>query len=453
MPKNENQELEFLPAALEIQETPPSPVGRAIIGTIILFFLITVAWAWFGEVDIVAVAQGKIIPNGHSKVIQPLEIGTVRSIHIKEGQEVEKGETLIELDPSITDADLGRLREEAATLEQDVARLQELARRTNPNRSAINGEHACKANTAASENNDLRSSDELQSSILRSQWAEYQSRLDTLKSGLVKRQAESATLNRQIDKLKATVPMATRRAEDLKKLADKKVVAEHKYLELEQERIEQVHDLQTQQSRVSELAAARNEIKAQLKYTRAEFRRTILQELSEAQRKLAAVKQEIIKAATRSRSRVLVAPVSGVVQQLAVHTVGGIVTPAQELMVIVPKSESLQVEALLENKDIGFVQEGQIAEVKVETFPFTKYGTIAAKIINISNDAIPDENRGLIYKAHVLMETSVMQVGERLVNLSPGMAVTVEIKTGKRRLIEFFLAPLLRYRAESVRER
>jgi hemolysin D len=423
MPKNENQELEFLPAALEIQETPPSPVGRAIIGTIILFFLIAVAWAWFGEVDIVAVAQGKIIPNGHSKVIQPLEIGTVRSIHIKEGQEVEKGETLIELDPSITDADLGRLREEAATLEQDVARLQELARRTNPNRSAINGEHARKANTAASENNDLRSSDELQSSILRSQWAEYQSRLDTLKSG------------------------------DLKKLADKKVVAEHKYLELEQERIEQVHDLQTQQSRVSELAAARNEIKAQLKYTRAEFRRTILQELSEAQRKLAAVKQEIIKAATRSRSRVLVAPVSGVVQQLAVHTVGGIVTPAQELMVIVPKSESLQVEALLENKDIGFVQEGQIAEVKVETFPFTKYGTIAAKIINISNDAIPDENRGLIYKAHVLMETSVMQVGERLVNLSPGMAVTVEIKTGKRRLIEFFLAPLLRYRAESVRER
>ncbi|BBA32640.1 HlyD family secretion protein [Methylocaldum marinum] len=149
----------------------------------------------------------------------------------------------------------------------------------------------------------------------------------------------------------------------------------------------------------------------------------------------------------------LAAPVDGVVQQLAVHTVGGVVTPAQPLLVIVPRDNPLEVEAFIQNKDIGFVNAGQEAEVKIETFPFTKYGTIPAKVMQVSNDAIQDEKRGLIYAARVALSHATMVVEEKAVNLTPGMAVTVEIKTGKRRLIEYFLSPLLQYEDESLRER
>ena len=140
-------------------------------------------------------------------------------------------------------------------------------------------------------------------------------------------------------------------------------------------------------------------------------------------------------------------------QQLAVHTVGGVVTPAQELMRIVPRDAALEVEAWVENKDIGFVSEGQRAEVKVDAFPFTKYGLIDAELVKLSDDAVADEQRGLVYSARVLLEKTVMEVEAKRVHLSPGMTVTVEVKTGNRRLLEFFLAPLLRYRQESIRER
>ena len=122
-------------------------------------------------------------------------------------------------------------------------------------------------------------------------------------------------------------------------------------------------------------------------------------------------------------------------------------------MVIVPENDTLQVEAVLENKDIGFVYEGQSAEIKIHTFPFTKYGVIDARVINLSDNAIADEKRGLIYKMRLLMHKTEMLVNNKMVKLIPGMAVTAEIKTGQRRLIEYFLAPILRYKQESVRER
>lgn len=149
----------------------------------------------------------------------------------------------------------------------------------------------------------------------------------------------------------------------------------------------------------------------------------------------------------------LTAPVDGTVQQLAVHTVGGVVTPAQPLMMIVPKDNMIEVEAYVENKDIGFVNPGQAAVVKIETFPLTKYGTIEAKVTHVSNDAVNDEKRGLIFPARVNLARSTIQVENKTVNLSPGMAVTVEVKIAQRRVVEYFLSPLMQYKDESLRER
>ena len=285
------------------------------------------------------------------------------------------------------------------------------------------------------------------------QYGEYQARVARIDAEIAKREAERRSTEEIVKKLEQTAPIARQRAEDFKDLVAKNFISKHGYLEKEQIRIEQEADLETQKSRLKELAAAIDEARGQRHALLAETRRMALDTLNEAEQKSTSYGQELIKSDKRGRLMTLTAPVDGTVQQLAVRTVGGVVTPAQALMVIVPKDDALEVEAFWENKDIGFVNAGQIAEVKIETFPFTKYGTIPASLIHVSHDAITDEKKGLIYSTRARLQRATMQVEDKTVHLSPGMAVSVEIKTGKRRVIEYFLSPLLQYGSESLRER
>lgn len=446
MAKRTKSEFEFLPAVLEIQETPPSPLGRAIAWTLIAFFTIAVIWACIGKVDIVAVAQGKIIPGDRIKVIQPLEIGTVRTIHVHEGQAVTKGDLLVELDATSSGADRQRLSEQLMTAKIEAARWRALSV------LEFRAEHRpSPAFAAPPQANPAQMA--VQQRLLQNQIAEYTARLSEIHNAIEQRRAEQAGAKETVAKLEATLPLVTKRADALKNLTDKKLASEHSYLELEQQRIEQQQDLAIQRNRLKETASAIAGAEQQRLALQAEFKRTALTELAKAEEASTALTQELVKAEQRTTLQHLTAPVSGVVQQLAVHTVGGVVTPAQQLMVVVPKEHALEIEALVKNQDIGFVRDGQIAEVKVETFPFTKYGTIDAQLLHVSNDAIADEKLGLVYSVRVLMKKSVMDVEGKRVNLTPGMAVTVEVKTGKRRLIEYFLSPLLQYAKESVRER
>ena len=407
-----------------------------------LFFLLAVLWATFGQVDIVAVAQGKIIPSGHSKQIQPLETGVVRSLHVREGQHVSKSETLVELDPTASVADLQQLQEQAEELRQQILRLQALNEREQSQRAVTP--------TIQQSHDELNP---LQAQLLEAEWWEYDRGLKTLERERDKVQAQRATLEEQIGKLQATLPLIAERASDMQKLLKTNAVARHKVLEVQQERLGAEHDFKAAVSQRKELQQAEAELAAKIDHYRSQFRKQTTETLAEATQKLAAIRLEIVKAQVRTDAQILRAPVDGVIQQLAIHTIGGVVTPAQELMVIVPDEEALEVEALLENKDIGFVEEGQHAEVKIDAFPFTKYGTIDGTLVDISNDAIVDEVKGLVFKTQVTLAKSIMQIDKREVNLTPGMSVTVEIKTGTRRVIEFFLAPLLRYKQESIRER
>jgi len=253
--------------------------------------------------------------------------------------------------------------------------------------------------------------------------------------------------------LDATIPLITERAKSLADLLEKDMVPRAQWLELEQERIEQVKERDVQQNNLDSLDAGIANINQRLTAQKAEFETRQLTELTEVENRIAAFEQEKVKAERRVTFQKLVAPVTGTVNQLAIHTIGGVVTPAQELMHIVPDEGAIEVEAWLPNKDVGFVHEGQEAKIKVETFPFTKYGLINAEILDVSNDATPDEHLGLIYAMRVKMHKTTMKVKEKIVNLIPGMAVTVEVNLGKRRLIEFLLSPLLKYKDESVRER
>ena len=444
-----SSEVEFLPAAVEIQETPASPLGRVIIGVIVSFFTLAVIWASLSPIDIIATAHGKIIPGGRVKLVQPMEMGVVRRIYAREGQRVREGDLLLELDPTANQADLGRLEQELSDAQLDALRFQRLQQMA---ASHLDGEAGMiDIQLEASGHDATRLS--LQKQRLRSQWAEYQARVAAQKNTVLSREADLDVTRAQVKKTEATLPLITSRTNALKGLVAKKLSSKQSWLELEEQRVAQQQELVVLKNRVRQVAASIDEARQQLQSLQAGFRKDQLDQLAETRQRVKALQQETIKAARRTRLQRLTAPVNGVVQQLAVHTVGGVVTPAQELMKIVPESESLEVEAWILNKDIGFVREGQSAEVKIETFPFTRYGTIDATVTDVSSDAITDEQKGLVYAGRVMMKQASIRVGEKRVNLSPGMAVTVEVKTGTRRLIEFILALLLRYKAESMGER
>jgi hemolysin D len=253
--------------------------------------------------------------------------------------------------------------------------------------------------------------------------------------------------------LEATVPMEEERAATYKKLLEHEAVTRMDFLQAEGQRIDKTQELAGQKKKLEQDRAALAEADTHYRAVMAEFQQARQAELSALETKIGSLAQDVTKAGQKADLQRLTAPIDGVVQQLAVHTVGGVVTPAQQLLIVVPREQSVEVEAQVENKDVGFVEEGQPVEVKVETFPFTLYGTVPGRVLTVSDDAVSVEHVGLVYPARVSMERDSLDVNGKSVHLTPGMAVTVEIKTGQRRVIEYLLSPLLKSVKESLRER
>ena len=458
-------ELQFLPAALALQETPVHPTPRVAMWLIVGFAFIALVWSMVGKVDIVATATGKIIPGDRTKVIQPMEAAVIKAIYVRDGQSVKAGEILVELDATTAQADTDRNRIDLQQEQFNGARARAMleALRTHQEPLLVDPLNGAEPDKFAAAQHQLSG-----------QYAEYHTKFEQLNAELAQHEAERRSTLENQHKLEQTLPIATTRANDYKDLLEKNYVARHDYLEKEQARIEMERDLAAAQAKLTELDAVLLTTRRQKEALTAETQHTQLDQLHEAEQKTADLKQELIKTEDRRGLLTLTAPVAGTVQQLAVHTVGGVVTPAQQLLVIVPRDNKLEVEAFVENKDIGFVNAGQDAQIKIETFPFTKYGTLHGTVLNVSNDAIQEDARQatsprettnpadsdtekaknkLSYAARIEMARSTMQVEGKTINLTPGMAVTVEIKTGKRRLIEYFLSPLMQYKDESLKER
>lgn len=441
-PERLPHEAQFLPAALALQETPVSPAPRVALWCLVTFAGVALAWATLGRIDVVTTAEGKIIPNQGSKVLQSMETATVKAIHVRDGQRVRAGDVLIELDATDASADSARLESELVSARLQAARAEGFLRRLQGEAGTLAAVPGVPADRLAEEQR-----------FLDSEWMEYRARMERADAEIVRRGAELRTVHEGVRRLERTVPIARQRAESSRQLEAQKLESRQVYMQHEQVRIEQEGELSAQRQREQELSAAIAEAGKQKAGLAAEARRSTLDRFREAQRQVAVQSQELAKARQRGRRMRLTAPVDGAVQQLAVHTLGGVVTPAQPLLVIVPADSLVQVEAFIENKDIGFVNAGQDAEVKVQTFAYTKYGTLPARVLHVSSDAIEDERRGLIYSSRVQMDRAWMQVENKRVTLTPGMAVTVEVKIGRRRVIEYFLSPLMAYRKESLRER
>lgn len=415
LPTLEAHEAEFLPAALSIQAQPVSPVGRWVARILILLILVLFLWSVFGEIDIIVNGQGKIIPSGRTKSITAVEVASVRALFVQEGQTVKAGDPLIELDARSSDAEGDKAEGEWQSAFLQVARsralLDALASGKAPRLPP--GEKVIPERWHDAERHLL------------DQWRDFVAKRDRL-DGEIRRYGQG-------------LPLATQRASDYAELVRTRDVAEHAWLEKEQQRI----DLEGQ------LTEARNQKAALL----AETRKSAQETLNEALRLMAASRQDARRASIHGDLLKLVSPVDGTVQQLTAHTIGAAVPAAQSLMQIVPAQGVVEMEAFIENKDVGFVREGQSAEVKVEAFEYTKYGTIPAKVTHVSRDAIQDEKRGLIYSVRVEIARSSIAVDGREVSLSPGMSGSVEVKTGTRRVIEYVLSPLIQHGRESLRER
>lgn len=443
-PRRLADETAFLPAALSLQETPVHPAPRRTAYTIMALFVMALAWAIFGHVDIVAVAPGRIVVSERTKLVQPLENSVVKAVLVKDGDHVNAGQPLVELDPTVATADKQSVQEMLKSTESDVIRaraiLQALAHPGTAPRADLPASWPAADKAAAQ-------------AQLVAEWSDITAKLSKLGSESSRRQAEIATASAGVAKLETTLPMAQQREADAKQLATQGFMAAHMAQDRTRERVELERDLTTQRARLAETQAALRESDSTRAAYLAEVKRSLHEREAQADLKRQQATQEQAKVARREKLTVLTAPVSGTVQQLAAHTSGGVVTEAQTLMVIVPDDADVTAEVVIENKDVGFVHAGQAAEIKLETFLYTRYGTIAAKVNRVTADAVNDEKRGAIFPATLSLASTAIDVDGKRIKLSPGMNLTAEIKTGKRRVIEYLLSPVQRGASESLRER
>jgi hemolysin D len=415
VPRLQADEAEFLPAALALQAKPVSPAGRWVAGILIALVLVALTWSILGKIDIIVNAQGRVVPSGRTKTIASVEVASVRALHVREGQDVNAGDVLVELDTRSSDSERDKALHDEEEAQLQAARSRALIaavdRGTPPHLPVLHNVSKTRWTDAEHQ--------------LQDQWRDYGAKL--------------ARLQEDIAHYRSELPLATQRAQDYKALAQTHDVSQHAWMEKEQARLD--------------LEGQLNDAIKQRDALTAETRKTAQDALDEALKALGETAQDARRAEVHSELLKLVAPVDGTVQQLTAHTVGGVVPAAQPLMEIVPKQTQVEVEGMLENKDIGFVREGQEAQVKIDAFPYTKYGTIPAIVTHVSRDAIQDEKKGWLYSVKVTLKRSTMDIDGREVHVSPGMTSSVEIKTGTRRVIEYVLSPLMELGEESLHER
>ena len=427
--EDREKETEFLPAILEVTETPPSPTGRLVMWTILLLIVVALAWSYLGHINEVAVAAGKVIPSGQIKTVQVKNKGIVKEI-------------LVVLDPTTTSADYDSLRKRAAYYKLDIQRLTaELTQQP----------------FVPEEDPDLEAHD------LAAEMALYQSRTSDYRT---QRQSREDVIAQRVAKLQATqasyekyaevLAIAQEKEARLEELSEQNAISQFQLLEQQRETIEYAKNAQSELDSLNSIRAEIAEAQQNLANVDASYHKDIMTALVEAKKEYYSVTESIKKAEEDSRMAIIYSPISGRVYNLNIHTLGGIVTDAQPLMQIVPEDAKLEFEVYADNKDIGFIKVGQEAEVKVETFNFQKFGMYKAEVLEISADAVnepSDQQKYMKYKLLLDPTSNDISVYGQPAKLEVGMSVSAEIKIKEKRIIDFFLDPFRRYTSEALRER
>lgn len=431
---------QFSSAALAAMAQPPSYVVRMVSIAICAMAGLALVFSYLAQMDVVVTAQGKVIPAGKSKVVQPLETAVVRSIAVRDGQKVRAGDVLVELDLTSSSADRDRLQRELWEAKAEVLRASaQLAGR---------GQFSIPADMPAEVATN-------QLAVLQSRLAEQHARLAALDAELGKRKADTAAISSGLAQQRVSLPLMQQKYNMREELAKTGHVAQTGVIESKMELINAEKEVAVQSNRLQESQAGYMAVQEQRSQTLAEFRAKASSELLEATKKRDAGEQEFIKVSRRLALQTLRSPIDGVVQQLAVTTVGGVVTAAQPLMTIVPADTPLELEAQVANRDIGHIRVGQRVINKVETFDFTRYGYIEGEVLWVGTDAVQDQKLGPVFPVRIKLNSTQTPtaVNGNAGLIKAGMSVSADIRTDQRRLIDYLLAPMLRYQQEALRER
>jgi hemolysin D len=466
-PKRLVTETAFLPAALSLQESPPHPAPRRAIAVICIAFMSAILWASFGKLDVVAVAPGRIIVSERSKVIQPLEAATVRAIHVKDGQQVQEGQLLIELDSTQVGA------EHAQNKQQWLAAQSEKLRAHALQVGMTTGKLSVLTTTQATPWCGQSALERCEPWLmlqhqLDTEWLDMRSKRERLAATVQTRMGQIQVAEASIQRLQDLLGNLRQRETDFAVLATQGFISQHGLQDKTRDRLDIDNELvKVRAEHRTAIAAHQEAIKEQNAYL-AEIHKNLSQRLFTAQQDIERLTQEQVKSEQRLHLLELRAPVSGTVQQLAVFTTGGVVTPAQALLVIVPSGHDVVAEVMVANKDIGFVQPGQTVRIKLETYSFTRYGTLDGLATWVSADALTrdPQNNGnpnnpasngqaplAYFPAHIQLKQSSIQIDGKAMPITPGLNVTAEIKTGKRTVMDYLLSPIQKTLDESVGER
>ena len=379
---------EFLPAALEVLETPPSPIKLALLLLICAFFAVALVWSYFSRIDILAVAQGKLQPTGRVKVIQPLDTSRVLSAKVENGAHVHTGDVLVELDPSETAADVAASEASLASYRAEARRRKVaiLAAQSQPIVAHIDMDWPDEIPEANRQREDR---------VLNADLGQLLAQLASQTAQAEQKNAEHRRLEAMIAAQEALIATLQERVSMREKLIDLNAGSRGLLLDSMSELQTQKTTLAQQKGQLLEAEANLSVIAREKQRIQETFVADNAQKAAEAERQSADLAQKLIKAKARLGNMTLRSPIDGTVQASALTTVGQIVTSGEQLMRIVPEGESLEILSYLQNRDIGFVKEGQSAIVKVESFPFTRYGTIQATVRGVARDAIPQPEADL----------------------------------------------------------
>lgn len=424
---------EFEPLLVEIEDRPLNPLGRSILWIIIAVIVFGAFWLFIGKVDVVVSARGKIVPSGEIKILQPIQTGAISKILVKEGDSVKKGQVLMQIDPFVTKTNLQSKEKDLVAVKMQTQKL----------RALIN-----KKDFKPTKNDKYAQIIQEQQKMYLHQKNNFKESNEQLSLKISQANSQLASARSDFVRLQALLENEKNQEARLKEVID--IIAKSEYDKVKASVLNYTEQLNIAKHKVKEAKKKLRQFVKQKKIFEEQTISKWYDELSSKQKELRALESNIQTIKFQNKKQQIIAPLDGYVGKLMIHTEGGVVTPAQKLMSIIPRNAPLVIRATVLNKDIGFVEKDMAAAIKIDTFSFQKYGLIKAKVISVGNDAIEDKKLGLVYEIKLKPLNLDLNVEGNKKQLEPGMSITAEIKVGKRRIIEFFIYPLIKYLDEGM---
>lgn len=428
---NMDDSHEFKPVLSEIEDSPVSPLGRCTFWVIVAIMVVTVMWLTLGKVDIVVSARGLVIPDGEAKIIQPLDTGVISKILVKEGDFVKEGQALMEIDPATTEPELESVQK---NLEDTLLEIKRL--------------NATTDGIEFDTTNETSETALIQQNLYNASMSALKNKVEVKKIDLSKTEDELNASRAELEAKKQILGSAMDKEQRMKNVLD--VIAYDDY----QNVINEIKTLSAEVTKlnyqIKELTSQKVQIQKEISAIEDEFKATNLEKLADKTKAANELKSNADQIIFRNTKQTITSPCDGYVDKLFIHTIGGVVTPAQQLFAVTPVNTPLLIKATVLNQDIGFVKEGMNVSVKIDTFNFQKYGMIEGEVKTVSKNSIQDEKLGPVYEVYITPLTHTLKVEGKDEDIRTGMSLSAEINVGKRRIIEFFIYPLIKYLDEGM---